>query len=319
MKKFVLFAVIISVLFLVAGAGLTAYAMHRKEFNSTMGKDVVKTYEFENFDDININVEISDITITYVEGTKCVVECHEKEKVAHVVNVENNTLKVTQNDTRKWYQKIFNFNNKISADIKLPKNNYNNVVIKSSTGNLTINKGMTYEALELNSETGNVYLQSNVNSVTNVKTSTGNVRIEEAEIKGLELKTSTGNVILKNLTLTDDISYLGSTGSISLTNVNMNNVKIEVSTGDVSFDNSIAKGNLDVKTSTGNITLTLSDAANMKLKTSTGNVKGSILSDKVFTTKTSTGKQQVPASVSGAGTCDIETSTGNIIIEVKKA
>jgi hypothetical protein len=44
-------------------------------------------------------------------------------------------------------------------------------------------------------------------------------------------------------------------------------------------------------------------------------VSGSLLSNKVFTAKTDTGKVSVPNSSNG-GKCEITTDTGKIIIEI---
>ena len=59
-----------------------------------------------------------------------------------------------------------------------------------------------------------------------------------------------------------------------------------------------------------------SDAAQISVKTSTGDVTGTLLSEKVFITETSTGTIRVPKTITG-GKCEITTSTGNIKIDIK--
>lgn len=59
-----------------------------------------------------------------------------------------------------------------------------------------------------------------------------------------------------------------------------------------------------------------SDAAEIYVRTSTGSVKGTLLSEKVFITETSTGSVSVPKTVTG-GKCEIRTSTGDIQIEIR--
>ena len=61
----------------------------------------------------------------------------------------------------------------------------------------------------------------------------------------------------------------------------------------------------------------LSDADSILIKTSTGNVKGTLLSEKVFSAESDTGRVSIPKSYSG-GECDISTSTGDIKIEIKE-
>ena len=53
----------------------------------------------------------------------------------------------------------------------------------------------------------------------------------------------------------------------------------------------------------------------MYVTTSTGEVTGSLRSEKVFITRSDTGRQDVPKSVTG-GRCEITTDTGDIEITV---
>ena len=52
------------------------------------------------------------------------------------------------------------------------------------------------------------------------------------------------------------------------------------------------------------------------VNTSTGDVNGTLLSEKIFITDTSTGRVSVPKTTSG-GKCEITTSTGDINIGIK--
>ena len=71
----------------------------------------------------------------------------------------------------------------------------------------------------------------------------------------------------------------------------------------------------DIKCTTGSVHFDHSDASDIKVKTTTGGVKGTLLSDKIFFTKSSTGSINVPKSTTG-GTCDLETTTGSIKIDI---
>lgn len=94
-----------------------------------------------------------------------------------------------------------------------------------------------------------------------------------------------------------DFSAKSKTGTILLKNVVASNCFcIENNIGDVRFENS--------------------DAAQISVKTSTGDVTGTLLSEKVFITETSTGTIRVPKTITG-GKCEITTSTGNIKIDIK--
>ena len=88
--------------------------------------------------------------------------------------------------------------------------------------------------------------------------------------------------------------------------------------GDLNLDGQLkasAAGLLSVGRSTGDVTLRRCDAGELKITTSTGDVSGSLRTEKVFLTKTGTGRVEVPASTSG-GTCEITTKTGDIKLSV---
>ena len=92
------------------------------------------------------------------------------------------------------------------------------------------------------------------------------------------------------------LESLGDTGDIILNHVIVQKILIERTTGDVSFENC--------------------DAAELSIRTDTGDVSGSLLSEKIFITKSNNGKIDVPETVTG-GKCEITTDTGDIIIVIQ--
>ena len=112
-----------------------------------------------------------------------------------------------------------------------------------------------------------------------------------------------------------DISLGVSTGKTRLNGVNCRSLVSIGGTGDIFLESVIATEKLDIKRSTGDVSFKDSDANAIFVKTSTGDVCGSLLSDKVYITNTSTGNINVPNSTSG-GRCEITTSTGDIKITV---
>ena len=81
--------------------------------------------------------------------------------------------------------------------------------------------------------------------------------------------------------------------------------------------NVVATGTISIKSDTGDVRFEGSDAIEISVKTDTGDVTGTLLSEKVFITETSTGSINVPKTTSG-GKCEITTSTGDINIRIKK-
>ena len=113
-----------------------------------------------------------------------------------------------------------------------------------------------------------------------------------------------------------DMTVNVSTGKASLTNVECRNLISDGGTGDLSLDNAIAAEAFSIERSTGDVDFEGCDAAEITVTTDTGHIRGSLLSDKFFITKTTTGEIDTPESIPG-GICRIETTTGDIRITVE--
>lgn len=240
-------------------------------------KSETNTYEInEAFDRIELNTETADILLTASADNTCRVECYEQENMKHSVDVEDGMLTINTRDDRKWYDYIGINLQPIQLTVYLPKSAYESIKIKESTGDIKL-ENITVGTMELSD-------------------STGDIEVSEVTCKGkIKINVSTGEVRVMNVTC-QNFASSGSTGNLSLMNVNASDkLSIERSTGDVRFDNS--------------------DPTDFFVKTSTGDVTGSLLSEKVFITNTSTGRVAVPKTMTG-GTCEIITSTGDITIEI---
>lgn len=75
------------------------------------------------------------------------------------------------------------------------------------------------------------------------------------------------------------------------------------------------RGALSAHTTTGDIRLERVDAAPLAIAATTGDVTDTLCSEKRFAVHTGTGDVSVPATASG-GVCEIETSTGDVHIEL---
>ena len=106
-----------------------------------------------------------------------------------------------------------------------------------------------------------------------------------------------------------------STGDLFISDITCDTLVSRGSTGEVKLKNTVANNKIDIKRSTGDIEFSGCDSAEIYISTATGDVEGTLLSPKVFITKTSTGKILVPETNAG-GRCEITTSTGDIEIEV---
>ena len=104
-------------------------------------------------------------------------------------------------------------------------------------------------------------------------------------------------------------------GSVRLSDLSAGTLTVETTTGDLNLRGVAVEGALSAHTTTGDIRLERVDAASLAIAATTGDVTGTLCSEKRFAVHTGTGDVSVPATASG-GVCEIETSTGDVHIEL---
>lgn len=231
----------------------------------------------ENFSSISVNTDTANVTVLPSPDGACRVICVEREKEIHTVSLTDGTLNIQLTDTREWYDHISIFSRPTSITLYLPRSEYDSVCIKADTGD---------------------------------------IKVEDISVGTLNICVSTGDVSAKSVSSDGEVSVGVTTGDACLTDLTCKNLTSSGSTGNITLKSVRASDSISLKRSTGDVTFDGCDATALTVKTSTGNVRGSLLTEKIFSVKTSTGKVSVPDGTSG-GTFDATTSTGDIIIEIK--
>ena len=262
-------------------------------------KYVTNTYEVHGeFDKISINVDTTEIEFVPTENETCSIVSFEAEQVKHSATVQNGTLIIGTVDTRKWYDHICISLGSPKMTVYLPQNEYASLIIETDTGDINIPKDFAFDKIEIDGDTSDVSCFAPVANV-------------------LDIELSTGDIIIDSITA-DQIKLTATTGEIAVNSVTAkNNIDIETDTGTITLKNVVATGTISIESDTGDVRFEGSDAAEISVKTDTGDVTGTLLSEKVFITETSTGSINVPKTTSG-GKCEITTSTGDINISIKK-
>ena len=176
----------------------------------------------------------------------------------------------------------------------------------TGTGDISVSGVSAAGDASLNAASGTVALTA----------STGDVRARNTACASLSVTTSTGDIEIEGASVAGAISTSVSTGKTELSDVACAEYVARGGSGDIELERVVASGKLDIQVRTGDVELEDSDAADIYITTTTGDVEGSLLSEKVFITSTSTGEVDVPNTVAG-GRCEITTSTGDIEISVK--
>lgn len=275
------------------------------------------TYEVdEDFKNLSISTSTPDIVFEPSDDEKCRIVCYEQKNLKHSVDVREETLEINETDTRKWYEFIGIGLGNTKITIYLPQAEYDSLLIKENTGDIDIPEDFEFENIDISADTGDVRCGSSVSGAIEIKLSTGNITLKDMTANELELSVSTGKVDLSSITCKADISIGTTTGRASLSDVACKNITSDGSTGDISLKNVISDESITIKRSTGDVEFDSCDAAELSIETSTGDVTGTLLSEKVFITHSSTGSVDVPKTVTG-GRCEITTSTGDVMVSIK--
>ena len=312
--------IIISVLLIVIGTALFAVAACSVGWDFTKlgaGKYETNTHEIsEDFTDISINTNTADIVFIPSNDGVCKVTCYEDAKEKHSVKVTDGTLTIEVNNGKKWYDYIGFYFKTPELTVYLPKTQYNNLVIEASTGDVDMPENFAFADVDISVSTGDVEYEASASGKLKICASTGDIEISELSAGEIELLVSTGKIEASDIVCEGNIGITVSTGKSVLEDVKCKSLSSSGSTGNISLEKVIATEKLSIKRGTGDVIFEDSDAAEIFVETSTGNVKGSLMSEKIFVTKTRTGNIDVPKNVTG-GICEITTSTGNIKITTK--
>jgi len=279
-------------------------------------KYATDTYEVNgDFDKIAIHVDTTEITFAPSQDGQCSVECVETEKVKHSATVQNKTLTIDTVDTRKWYDHIGLFFGTMKMTVYLPQDKYVSLLIDTDTGDIDLPGGFTFENIEIKGDTSDVVCLASVSNAIEIELSTGDITVNGSSPGGVSLSTTTGGITIDSVVSKGNIAVETDTGRIKLNDVTCANFCAESDTGTITLANAAAGGGFSIKTCTGDVRLKNCDSAAISIETDTGDVTGTLLSEKVFITATSTGNISVPESTTG-GSCEITTSTGDIEISI---
>ena len=254
------------------------------EYNAYYGWDIA-----EDFDRIVIETKTADIQVGSYSLGENNVECDEETRLKHTVTVEDGTLFIIVEDTRKWYDKLIKPREDAEVRVWIPfeREEFKSIEIKSETGDVTVGYGLQFDKMTIETDTGDVLAVSKVLDELKVKTSDGAIHINNENRKHWYPEdTDKGDALF--------VSAETDTGAVYLGDMTCCNLKVKSQTGDVTFKNFEVLEFISVETETGVVTETL-------------------LSGKTFHTET--GQDDIPES-NVMGTVEIRTDKGKTEIEI---
>lgn len=316
-KKWLLIAAVLVILgTVIFGGTMMALGWNFSKL-STVKYDTAEHTFSSAIKHISVDADTADLILAPSEDGNVKVVCYEREKEKHTVSLKDDTLHIELQDERKWYEHIGINYGTPKITVYLPKGEYDALTVELSTGDVKIPGEFSFGKIDIRGSTGDVKIDASVSGAVNVKTSTGNITVNNMSAESMELAVTTGKITVTGVDCEGNITVNVSTGKVSLTDVKCQNLFSNGNTGDLTMKNVIAAQAFDIERSTGDVDFDRCDAADITVVTDTGDIRGSLLSEKIFSAKTDTGKVTVPDTFNG-GKCQLTTDTGNIKIQLEK-
>ncbi len=295
-------------------------ALHRWDLNA-FGSVKLETGSLEiaeSFRNISVTADTEEIRFLPSEDGVCRVDYTVMETRKVSASVQGDRLTVQVTDQGSWRDKLsFSFGpvEKPQITVYLPGRSYAALSIDEDTGDVILPADFAFESIRLTLDTGDVDCRASSAGLFSIETSTGDVRLEELSAGELSLTTDTGRIELRSVACAGELRIGVDTGKAILSEVSCESFTSKGDTGDLRLEQVLVSGLLSVERSTGDVRLEDCDAGELLITTDTGDVHGTLLTEKVFLVRSSTGEIHVPETVSG-GTCKITTTTGDVHIDI---
>lgn len=190
------------------------------------------------------------------------------------------TVRVHRNTlviTRKRRRKSFSFISDSSLTVYLPHREYISAKLETVSGDIDVPSQCVFAGAHLSSISGDIEYFSRTTAGMSAKSTSGDIRISDAHGKLVSITTVSGDIELDHSTA----------DSLHITSVS----------GDVRFDGC--------------------DAPSVRIKTVSGDVEGTLLTPKSFITHSASGSTEMPVSDPSAGTCTVNTVSGDVRVGVR--
>lgn len=270
-----------------------------------------------NYSDIRVKSKTSSIKFyqSSDRNTKVVWSGSRNTKLS--VRTNRSTLNIEEKYRLPWFLRPTGIFDSAEIRIYLPKELYDDLIISSDTGSIVIPTGLSFEEANINTDTGSVDFRASIKGDLKIESDTGRITVNGVRPANMRLNSDTGEVSAANIKASKDIRLETDTGRITVTDVTCQKLEVKSDTGSLSLTNAVAADKMDLDSDTGSIKLDRCDAGSIEIETDTGSIGGTLLSEKIFSAKSGTGRVSIPESTYG-GPCQIKSDTGSITIEIVK-
>lgn len=198
-KKIVILA---ACAFIVVGfvMALSALVMLRFDLTklNTLDYHIVSYPVQTSFSAIRVDVTDCDVQLLPSQNGTCWVECPESKTSGYTVEVQQDTLTVSQNETRTWYDHMGIYLGPVELTIYLPQDQYDRLSVDSLSGTVTVPDNVSFDNLQVYTTSGSVYLTAQVAQEVCVTTVSGELELSGIQPQTFQLQSTSGTVTLSN-------------------------------------------------------------------------------------------------------------------------
>lgn len=218
-----------------------------------------KTYTVsEDFTDISIEGKTEDICFALSEDNSCRIVAKEQKNFTYNIEVVDGKLTITEEDSRKWYEKmvVFSFGwEEVKMTVYLPKNEYESLFIKTKNSDIKISDNFTFHNTDITSASGDIDIKKLRGDNLCVRTSSGDVELSDVRAEDrIEIKTTSGDVELHKSDA-DALSITTTSGDVECSLLTGKKFITSSKIGDIHVPDSASGGDCEIHTKSGDITV----------------------------------------------------------------
>lgn len=313
MKKFIKVLVIIVIVLVVLAVGGFVTLLALSDWNLANLKYQNNDYTIEeDFSSVKIDVRSTDINILPSTDGKCKVVCFEDNLYTHSVKVEDGCLVIGC----EFKTKVFFSYKESVVTLYLPQKVYNSLDIKATSGDVEI-ANMQAKECNINVTSGDIEVDKLVSDKLYSDGFSGDIDVSNTQVNSsIYIERHSGDIEVSSIKCFGNFDMATISGNMSLDNVVANNLTTKATSGEIELDVVLVSNELIIEATSGDVEFSKLDATNkINITTTSGDVSGTLLSDKIFAVKSSSGKTDIPMTTSG-GVCMVSTTSGDIVIKI---
>jgi DUF4097 and DUF4098 domain-containing protein YvlB len=192
-------------------------------------------YEFDAFDDLEIDSVSGDVTINVIDGDKAIVDADYKiygvsAEELDAYMAERVTAAVANNKLS-----LLSKGNRIAVDytIQLPRKTYHNFLLNVTNGDIEM-AGVEVGSLVANQVNGDLDTEAViVAGVANITGKNGDVSVKDGAMKDLSIKTVNGDTILSATYESAVLNAVNGDAKVTMMDLKPRNLKVDNVNGDI--------------------------------------------------------------------------------------